>query len=76
MRGTYAHPTPEMRSELLTALQNLWGAALAERARLVVRSVVPALDTLLIEGSSPRGGAGDERDRRARTFADARALLC
>ncbi len=30
MRGTYAHPTPEMRSELLTALQNLWGAALAD----------------------------------------------
>lgn len=47
MRGTYAHPTPEMRAALLAALQRLWEDALASRARLAPRSGVPTLDALL-----------------------------
>ncbi|WP_192809760.1 tyrosine-type recombinase/integrase [Actinomadura rudentiformis] len=49
MRGTYAHPTPEMRVALLTALQRLWEDALAERARMAPTSGVPILDALLAE---------------------------
>jgi hypothetical protein len=47
MRGTYAHPTPEMRAALVEALQGLWDDALAARARLEPRSGVAILDALL-----------------------------
>jgi integrase len=47
MRGTYAHPTQEMRDILVTALQQLWEQALAARARLAPRSPVRVLDELL-----------------------------
>lgn len=52
MRGTYAHPTPEMRAALVAALQGLWEGALRERARLTPRSAVPILDALLGEHRS------------------------
>lgn len=47
MRGTYAHPTQEMRDTLVAALQQLWEQALAARARLAPRSPVRVLDELL-----------------------------
>ncbi|HEX6351711.1 hypothetical protein [Actinophytocola sp.] len=47
MRGTYAHPTQEMRDALVAALQRLWEQALAARARLASRSPVRVLDELL-----------------------------
>ncbi|MEW2353069.1 site-specific integrase [Spirillospora sp. NPDC029432] len=47
MRGTYAHPTPDMRIALVKALQQFWDESLAARARLAPRSGVAMLDTLL-----------------------------
>lgn len=47
MRGTYAHPSPEMRSALTSALQGYWEAALEARGALDPRSGVPILDALL-----------------------------
>jgi integrase len=47
MRGTYSHPTQEMRDTLLAALQRLWGQSLAARARMAPRSPVRVLDELL-----------------------------
>lgn len=47
MRGTYAHPTQEMRDALLIELQRLWEESLAARAALHQRSPVRALDGLL-----------------------------
>jgi integrase len=47
MRGTYSHPTPEMRARLLAALQRLWDESLAARAALAPRSPVRVLDELL-----------------------------
>jgi hypothetical protein len=47
MRGTYAHPTQEMRDVLVGALQRLWEQALAARARMASRSPVGVLDELL-----------------------------
>jgi integrase len=56
MRGTYAHPTPEMRAALLTALQQLWQDALAARAWLTPRSAVAILDDLLKGLATTEGG--------------------
>jgi hypothetical protein len=53
MRGTYAHPTPEMRAALVQALQEQWEEALAARARLASRSGVAILDDLLVAASVP-----------------------
>jgi integrase len=47
MRGTYAHPTQEMRDTLVAALQQLWEQAVAARALLAPRSPIPVLDKLL-----------------------------
>jgi integrase len=47
MRGTYAHPTQEMRDTLVAALQRLWEQALAARAQMATRSPVGVLDGLL-----------------------------
>jgi hypothetical protein len=47
MRGTYAHPTQEMRDTLLAALPQLWDQSIFERARLAPRSPVRVLDGLL-----------------------------
>lgn len=47
MRGTYAHPTPEMRAQLMAALPQLWEEALQARVRLSSQSPVPLLDELL-----------------------------
>ena len=47
MRGVYGHVTPAMRTVLTTLLRELWLSALAERASLSARSIVPVLDALL-----------------------------
>jgi integrase len=47
MRGVYSHITPGMREDLTAGLQQLWEAALHERAEIAVRSPVRILDTLL-----------------------------
>jgi integrase len=47
MRGTYAHPTPEMRSALVAALERCWEGALKARRDISERSPVPVLDALL-----------------------------
>ena len=48
MHGVYGHVSPIMRANLKTALQERWEAALRERALLSPRSIVPALDVLLV----------------------------
>jgi integrase len=53
MRGVYAHVSPAMRAHLKTALQERWEVSLRERAALSPRSIVPALDALLIAGRKP-----------------------
>jgi hypothetical protein len=53
MRGVYAHVSPAMRAHLKTALQEHWEVSLRERAALSPRSIVPALDALLIAGRKP-----------------------
>ncbi|WP_165939928.1 hypothetical protein [Saccharopolyspora aridisoli] len=53
MRGTYAHPTPEMRAELMAALPRLWEESLGARAKLSPRSPVPLLDELLMPYRAP-----------------------
>jgi integrase len=47
MRGTYAHPTQDMRDKLLAAFQELWERSLAARAQRAPRSPVRVLDELL-----------------------------
>ena len=47
MRGTYAHPTQEMRDGLVKALQDLWEQALAARATMAPDSPVRVLHDLL-----------------------------
>jgi len=48
MHGVYAHVSPAMRANLRAALQERWEAALREWALLSPRSIVPALDALLV----------------------------
>jgi hypothetical protein len=40
MRGVYGHVSPSIRAELTAVLQERWGAALHERARLSPHSIV------------------------------------
>jgi integrase len=47
MHGVYGHVSPAMRADLKAALQNRWESSLRERARISLRSTVPALDGLL-----------------------------
>jgi len=47
MRGVYSHVTPGMREDLTARLQELWEAALRERAARARRSAAPVLDRLL-----------------------------
>jgi hypothetical protein len=60
MRGVYGHVSPAMRTALVAALQEMWTAALDQRAELAPRSSVAALDRLLtarpraLEASSGR----------------------
>ncbi len=53
MRGTYAHPTPEMRAELMAALPRLWEESLGARVKLSPHSPVPLLDELLTSYREP-----------------------
>lgn len=48
MRGTYTHVSDEARARLKSGLQELWEAALAERAGFGLRSPVKLLDELLV----------------------------
>ncbi len=48
MHGVYGHVSPAMRANLRAALQERWESALRERAMLSPRSIVPALDALLV----------------------------
>jgi len=47
MHGVYGHVSPAMRATLKAALQERWEDSLRERARLSLRSTVPALDAQL-----------------------------
>ncbi|PSK96615.1 integrase-like protein [Murinocardiopsis flavida] len=49
MRGTYAHPTPDMRRALVAALERVWTKSLRARRAISERSAVPILDALLAD---------------------------
>lgn len=53
MRGGYAHVSPIMRADLKAMLQEHWEASLRERTLLSQRSLVLALDVLLVGQREP-----------------------
>jgi integrase len=55
MRGVYSHITPRMRANLRDGLQELWEAALHERALLAKHSAVTVLDGIIAGRGSRRG---------------------
>ena len=55
MHGVYGHVSPAMRADLTAALQDRWEISLRERAQLGQRSIVPALDGLLV--AAPKAGS-------------------
>lgn len=53
MGGVYGHITPAMRAALTDMLQDRREASFRDRARFAPRSIVPALDALLVAWREP-----------------------